>query len=293
MNDSEDDSISSNKVNSVWKIRDDEEEKQVIEEFNKIMDLNPITPFKSLKWDDHLKSSHGFHLNCDRIEDTGSRMKPTFIPMLELISPSCELVGFLNEFKETHINDCEASARIVIDAILREAMKLTGNTNLSTENSIHFHSKEKSTSYKGIDTLGSDKEPTCCLLAIEAKREILRMNTLFENYEQAIRQAIGYAASLAHLRKKSFTLLKVPVFGAISTGFSWYFFAVDDDVVYSGGPEIYIENDLKKKFGNSKGLQKVLQWLVWILKTMRSPRSCLQDLNQQKENLKEIRKCFK
>ncbi len=293
-------------------LMDEMDENLLIEVFNNILKLSSkpaeSMEFKCVKWS-HLKSKKGFQLDCDRVEEEGSRMTRTFIPDLEPVSPSYELIGFLDEFKETHINDCEASARVVIDAIIKEAMKLTGNSpnrKICLENNVSWYSEFEKKVLKHEDfidyTIGSDKEPTCCLLAIEAKREIKKMKTHFENYEEAIRQSIGYAASLAKLRRKAFTLFEnskeeTPVFGAISTGFSWYFFAIDDDVVYSGGPEIYINHDKNRKFYNSEGLRTVLQWLVWILKTMRniSPRSPLEDLtiDLKRENLMKIRKCFK
>lgn len=60
-----------------------------------------------------------------------------------------------------------------------------------------------------------------------------------------------------------------PVFGTVTNGENWYFFAIDNDVVYSGGNIIEIGFD---KYCNSTGLKIVLQWLLWIINVQKDEK---------------------
>lgn len=257
----------------------------------------------------HLTSGSGFSLDCENVLKE-RRPEPTFVPELPIVdSLSKELTESLKFHYERNMSSNEASSRLLVDLILKEALKLSGSSpkiKLGVEEHINFEGLPENDiliSHSGSADycIGSSPKQDSLLFAVEAKpKEDLKRHEL-RIFDKALIQAIGYTASISKERRRKFKhfldgkeKVETPVFGAVTSGENWYFFAVDNDVVYSGGNIIEIGFD---KNYNSTGLKIVLQWLVWIIKTMEviSPRSSREDLtiDAQKENLEKIRKCFR
>ena len=161
----------------------------------------PISISKKLTWD-HLTSREGFNLDVSNVREVDSRAHPTFAPRLPILLVSNELIGFLETYRSNYSPRSEASRRLIIDAVLEEAIKISGHTEnrkLCLESKLNLPGvwDNQDVSYNGnVDySVGSDDAQTSFMFVIEAKNGI-SVNVLSQIYENAIIQTVGYMGAI-------------------------------------------------------------------------------------------------
>lgn len=180
---------------------------------------------ESITWDE-LDSK----LKVHNVRKPSARGYQTFVPRLSRVDVSDEL---------SRILDNNASSRVIIDAVLKEAIKSTGHSTNIVEHPSRGEKEEG------------------CFIIIEEDEIIVKP---FK--EKDVREMLGYMVSV---RREN----KLPVFGIISYGLYWEFYALDTaGVVYSGGAGIMLDRP-PNGFQDSVGLKKVVSWIVWILDSIR------------------------
>jgi hypothetical protein len=123
------------------------------------------------------------------------------------------------------------------------------------------------------------------LLVVEAKKEWP---------DSAVPQALCEAGCL--LKKRLAAGKKTPVFGVLTNGLLFRFFAIDTDGVVYASKTRLLEIGEDGTYNSSTSLSEILRWFTWFMTSMKSfsPRASSEDLTAEKidDSLVQLRSCF-
>ena len=226
--------------------------------------------------------------------DYASVKAPTIHIPVDFPAPaaSAHLCETLARIEQVWVLDNEKACRIVIDAILTEVL-----LNESNEQLLGFCEVKNdwegtgfgytgdvdymfwSSKTKSVDTMDS------FLLVVEAKKEWP---------DSAIPQVLAEAGCL--LKKRLAAGKNTPVFGVLTNGTDFRFFAIDtDSVVYASDKEV-LKLGEDGTYNSSSSLPVILRWFTWFMTAIKSisPRASREDLTAEKieDSLSQLRNCF-
>ena len=267
----------------------EEEWKQIQQLKNK---KKPSVPFSKATLYDCVRPD-GLALDLRFIEPFAVPAPTLHIPQEIIIPvPSDFLCEHLRIVKRVFVLNNEKACRMLIDAILIEVLKSEFNDSLYGFCEVKNDWEGTGFGYTGdvdymfgssrtrsVDTMDS------LLLVVQAKKEWP---------DSAIPQVITEAGCL--LKKRLAAGKKTPVFGVLTNGTDFRFFAIDTDgVVYSSGKKV-LELGEDRTYNSSSSLTDILRWFTWFMVAIKSvsPRASTEDLTVEKieDSLTQLRKCF-
>jgi len=200
-----------------------------------------------------------------------------FTPAIE---PSDALCLQLERIKKVWVLDNEQSCRLIIDAILTEALLDEANEKLLGFCEVKNDWEGSGLVYVGnVDyMLGSSQTRSSesidsHLLVLEAKVDWPK---------RGVAQALAEAGCL--LKNRMAKGKMTPVFAVLTNALFFRFFAIDvDGVVYSSGSAPFaLVAGLDGTYANSPSVREILRWFNWFITSIKpiSPRSSSEDLSQ-------------
>ena len=192
----------------------------------------------------------------------------TYIPdRVPAVIPSSFLCQHLEMLDEVWSFNTETDCRAKIDEVLAAAVRSPGKT-------LHVFCEVKNDwrgsgfSYTGcVDymigsgcTMGNS-EVDSCLVSVEATKEWP---------ESGVAQIL---AEMGCLQKNRLSKgKKTPVFGMLSNGLMFQFFAIgiNSSVYGSGMPIVLSPDPVNGKYESSESLANILRWLKWFCDTMKT-----------------------
>jgi hypothetical protein len=253
----------------------------------------PSVPFSSATLNDCVRPD-GLALDLRFIEPIAEVPFPTLRIPEEIVHPvpSDFLCEHLLSIWRFVVIDNEKACRQLIDAILLEVLKSEFNDSLHQFCKVNNDWEGPGFGYSGnVDyMLGSSRTKTVdtmdsFLLVVEAKKEWP---------DSAVPQALCEAGCL--LKKRLAAGKKTPVFGVLTNGTDFRFFAIDiDGVVYASGKKV-LELGEDGTYKSSSSLSEILRWFTWFMTAIKSisPRASSEDLTVEKieDSLTQLRNCF-
>ena len=251
--------------------------------------IKPSVPFSSATLDDCMRPD-GLALNIDYATiDYPSLRIPTSFPTPVASDLLCENLA---RIKSVWVLDNEKSCRIVIDAILTEALLSESNEQLLGFCEVKNDWEGTGFGYTGdVDYIfGSSRIKSVenmdsSLLVVQAKCEWP---------DKSVAQTLAEAGCL--LKKRLAAGKKTPVFAVLTNGRFYRFFAIDTDgVVYASELNILGPGE-DGTYNSSTSLSDILRWLTWFMTALKPiyPRVSGEDITDEKieDSLSQLRKCF-
>jgi hypothetical protein len=206
--------------------------------------------------------------------------------------PSDFLCEHLLTVQKLFVLNNEKACRMLIDAILIEVLKIEFNDKLLGFCEVKNDWEGTGFGYTGdadymlgpsriktVDTMDS------FLLVVQAKKEWP---------DSAIPQVLAEAGCL--LKKHLAAGKETPVFGVLTNGTEFRFFAIDTDgVVYASDKEV-LKLGEDGTYKSSSSLSIILRWFTWFMTAIKSisPMASTKDLTVEKieDSLTQLRNCF-
>jgi hypothetical protein len=275
----------------------EEEKKQLTDKQKKalkalISSTKPSVPSSKATLNDCVRPD-GLALDLRFIEPIAVPAPTLHIPQEIIIPvPSDFLCEHLLTVQKLFVLNNEKACRMLIDAILIEVLKSEFNDSLFGFCQVKNDWEGTGFGYTGdVDYMfGSSRTKSVdtmdsFLLVVGAKKEWP---------DSAIPRVIAETGCL--LKKRLAAGKKTPVFGVLTNGTHFRFFANDTDgVVYSSGKKV-LELGEDGTYNSSSSLIDILRWFTWFMVAIKSfsPRASTEDLTVEniEDSLTKLRNCF-
>jgi hypothetical protein len=249
----------------------------------------PSVPFSKATLQDCVRFD-GLNLNIDNV----TLKAPTLhIPTSFSASVASDFVcENLSRIKATWVLDNDRACRMLINAILLEALKSEANENL-----VAFCEVKNDWEGTGFGYTGN----VDYMLGTSKIKSVDNMDSLFlvvqaskECPESKVPQVLAQAGCL--LRKRLAAGKKTPVFAVLTNGYFFRFFAIETDGVVYASEEKVLEIGKDGTYHSSSSLSDILGWLIWFVTAVKSisPAASGQDLTVEniEDSLTQLRNCF-